>query len=188
MDDGGHIFKKVTRFFALPKEGEDEGEEVWTWPEEEDSFHKEEETDHRIQTVEDWNEKEERRRKEYFEELEGVKKPEESETPSEAPKAGEEEYRDGTVEIIIQDDGMAAVMMMTGPAGGGQDVTMEQVRDALKAKNVVFGIDEEKIRAVLEEKMYLQEFLIAEGKQPVAGRDGQIKDYFPRKAELKYAS
>ena len=37
MDDGGHIFKKVTRFFALPKEGEDEGEEVWTWPEEEDS-------------------------------------------------------------------------------------------------------------------------------------------------------
>ena len=188
MDDGGHIFKKVTRFFALPKEGEDEGEEVWTWPEEEDSFHKEEETDHRIQTVEDWNEKEERRRKEYFEELEGVKKPEESETPSEAPKAGEEEYRDGTVEIIIQDDGMAAVMMMTGPAGGGQDVTMEQVRDALKAKNVVFGIDEEKILAVLEEKMYLQEFLIAEGKQPVAGRDGQIKDYFPRKAELKYAS
>lgn len=65
---------------------------------------------------------------------------------------------------------------------------MEQVRDALKAKNVVFGTDEEKIPAVLEEKMYLQEFLIAEGKQPVVGRNGQIKDYLPRKTELRYVS
>lgn len=190
MGDGDHIFKKFSRFFALPKEEEDE-KQIWKWPEEEDSLDsqdREEEVDQRIKTVADWNEKEEKRRREFLESLNNVKKPEEPEEPADHEKPGEEENRDGTVDLVIQDDGMAATMMLTGPSGSGQDVTMEQVREALQAKNIVFGINEDKIHSILEERIYYQEFLIAEGKEPVAGRDGQIKDYFPRKAEMKFAS
>lgn len=187
MDDDGRIFKKISRFFALPKDEDENMEELWHWPEEE-SAHREEEVDHRIQTVEDWNEKEVKRRNEFLEELNVAKSPGNTSEPGDGEKPAEEEYRDGTVDIIVQPDSMSALIMLTPPAGGGHEVTMAQVREILREKNIVFGINEDKIHNVLEEKLYYQEFLIAEGKEPVPGRDGQIKDYFPRKAELKYAS
>ena len=186
----GRIFKKISRFFALPKDEDENVKELWQWPEEEEdgSTHRVEEVDHRIQTVADWNEKEVKRRNELLDELKGAENSEDTEESGDSEKPAEDEYRDGAVEIIVQQDSMGALIMMMPPAGGGHDVTMEQVREALQEKNIVFGINEDKIRHVLEEKLYNQEFMIAEGKEPVSGRDGQIKDYFPRKAELKYAS
>ena len=45
-----------------------------------------------------------------------------------------------------------------------------------------------KIGTIVSERQYLQMAVIANGMPARNGEDGRIKDYFPRKAQIKYAS
>ena len=101
--------------------------------------------------------------------------------------AGETD-QDAWVELIVADDRMSVSMMVHGPRGEGQDVSRAMIHDALEQKGICFGVDEEKIGTIVNERQYLQMAVIANGMPAINGEDGRIKDYFPRKAQLKYAS
>ncbi|MCD7990732.1 MAG: FapA family protein [Clostridia bacterium] len=182
--------------------------------------------DTRVETVEDWNETEQRRRQQMERELLGQEHPENAPQESEAydeersdfgyggvhedsgikegggvhegshiQKDGindgmnkEEVTQDAKVELLVSDDRMSVSMMVYGPSGGGSDITEEMVWDALEQKGICFGIDRKKIEAVVGERQYRQMVIIAGGEPARNGEDGHIKDYYPRKAQIKYAS
>lgn len=151
--------------------------------------------DHRVETVEDWNEEERRRQEGLFKALNGgdgedreAEGESDSQEEEESVLAPSEEYRDAEVEITISNDRMAVSVMLIEPSGGGEDITENDVYDALEAENVTYGLDEEKINTMVEKKQYRQMFIAARGTPPVDGDDGRIKDYFPREAKLKYAT
>lgn len=182
--------------------------------------------DARVETVEDWNETEQRRRQQMERELLGQEHPENAPQESESydeersdfgyggvhedsgvkegggvhegshiQKDGindgmnkEEVTQDAKVELLVSDDRMSVSMMVYGPSGGGSDITEEMVWDALEQKGICFGIDRKKIEAVVGERQYRQMVIIAGGEPARNGEDGHIKDYYPRKAQIKYAS
>lgn len=151
--------------------------------------------DHRVETVEDWNEEERRRQEGLFKALNGgdgedreAEGESDSQEEEESVLAPPEEYRDAEVEITVSNDRMAVSVMLIEPSGGGEDITENDVYDALEAENVTYGLDEEKINTMVEKKQYRQMFIAARGTPPVDGDDGRIKDYFPREAKLKYAT
>lgn len=158
--------------------------------------------DHRVETVEDWNETEQRRRQQMERELLEEESPEtggEDAEQYDEDQSGfsdaqdgsmeeEEADRDARVELLVSDDRMSVSMMVYGPSGGGLDITEEMIYDALEQKGICFGIDRKKISGVAGEKQYLQMVIIAGGQPARNGEDGRIKDYFPRKAQIKYAS
>ncbi len=149
---------------------------------------KAQEHDDRVETAEDWNELEERRRQQAEAELLDEDSPD-TEEHTEAPmEAVREEYRDASAEIIVADDKMSVSMILTEPAGGGSHITEEAVLDALEARHIRYGIDREKITAVTKGRQYRQMFVIANGTPAADGENGKIKDYFPRQKQLKFAS
>ena len=100
----------------------------------------------------------------------------------------EEVTRDAWVEVLVSDDRMSVSMMVYGPSGGGSDITEEMVYDVLEQKGICFGIDQKKISWVVSGQQYMQMVMIAAGEPARNGEDGHIKDYYPRKAQIKYAS
>ena len=155
--------------------------------------------DHRVETVEDWNEAEQKRRIQQERELLGeaavlddsegkdllvLNETDREEVSSDA----EEPDMDAHAELMVSDDKMEVSMMLYGPRGRGADISIEMVREALEGKGICFGINEEKIGAMVREGQYLQMAIIAKGQPPLNGDDGHIKDYFPRKPQIKYAS
>jgi hypothetical protein len=162
--------------------------------------------DNRVETVEDWNETEQRRRQQMERELLGQEHPESATQESEsydedrsvsgdggayegsgAQKDGikkEEVTRDAWVEVLVSDDRMSVSMMVYGPSGGGSDITEEMVYDVLEQKGICFGIDQKKISWVVSGQQYMQMVMIAAGEPARNGEDGHITPGRPRLSTL----
>jgi len=84
--------------------------------------------------------------------------------------------RDGEVLLVISPDGMMVTARTVPPEPGGKPVSVEQVLQALAAKGVVFGIDQEAVRDLVQraERGGRAEAVVALGKRPVDGQDGAI--------------
>ena len=139
-----------------------------------------------IETVEDWNDAEKKK------EL-GTDKPEmTAETadpePGVAQRESAQEPRDAEIEIAISEDKMSASIMVNSPAGGGRDITLGDIKDLLEQMGIEYGIDEDKLKDIAENELYNQVFEFAAGTPPVDGKNGKIKDFFPRRKEVKFAS
>lgn len=142
------------------------------------------EDDSMIETVEDWNDADIERKKymETYMSDSGEAQEEQELKPEEPP-----EDRDASVELLVQDDKMSATIYINEPTGQGLDVTRQDILDALAEKNITYGVNSARINEIVEDKAYRQLFNIAEGKEPIDGKNGRIKDYFPRKHQLKFA-
>ena len=140
-----------------------------------------------IETVEDWNEAELQKQRELDARSRGAEEPDSDEMPAE-PEEEIVPSRDASLELAITDDKMKATMMVWEPEGDGADITEEALYKALQEKHITYGIDEEKIRDIAENKRYRQLFVIASGKPAKDGTSGKIKDFFPRQVQLKYAT
>ena len=116
--------------------------------------------DHRVETVEDWNEAEQKRRIQLERELLGeaavlddsegkdllvLNEKDREEVSSDA----EEPDMDAHAELMVSDDKMEVSMMLYGPQGSGEHISIEMVREALEKKGICFGIDEEKVAAMV---------------------------------------
>lgn len=142
-----------------------------------------------IETVEDWNDKEKKKElgAEAASDAETVTGNESgSETLPE--ELTETEPRDATVEIAVAEDKMSASILVGSPAGGGKDISFEELRDRLEQMGIEYGVDEDKLKEIVENELYNQVFLFAEGKPAADGKNGKIKDFFPRHKEVKFAS
>jgi uncharacterized protein (DUF342 family) len=94
------------------------------------------------------------------------------------------ERRDGEFIIKVSDDKMSAWLTMT-PAYGGAPVTFEQIRQSLKEKGIVSGlVTSAELETVLKEGQ-ATDYLIAQGRPPIPGRDSQFHSLVPEIQERR---
>ncbi|MBN2656668.1 MAG: DUF342 domain-containing protein [Spirochaetales bacterium] len=80
--------------------------------------------------------------------------------------------------IQISENGMEAEAVLTVPRPGGGEMSLRDIYSELEKKGITSGIDEYMINRVLSERMYGTPFLIAKGKEPVAGREAIVEYHF----------
>ncbi len=79
--------------------------------------------------------------------------------------------------LNISPDKMAAHLNIETDADGAV-ITIEDIKNYLNREKVIFGFDEENIKTAVENKIWGQEILVAEGKKPIRGKDGYINYFF----------
>ncbi len=79
------------------------------------------------------------------------------------------------VRVELSDDKMLATLAVTPPAGAGADVTVEQLREALKKAGVTTGIDSNKLKDIADKKMYFDVHVVAQGLPGRPSRDARIE-------------
>lgn len=83
----------------------------------------------------------------------------------------EKEFRIQEIEVRVEEDMMSAYITVS-PVSEDKLFTVEELKEELKSKGVVYGIKEELLREIAEKKRYYTEFLISEGEAPVFGENG----------------
>ncbi|NLX63466.1 MAG: DUF342 domain-containing protein [Clostridiaceae bacterium] len=105
--------------------------------------------------------------------------------PVKIAEAQEEEKIDSTVDVIVSDDKMAAYVILTPPEAGGSPPTQDAVVQALKSKGVVWGLDENRIKELVENPVYNVQIQVAAGVPPVNGKNGEVRFLFDINKERK---
>lgn len=80
---------------------------------------------------------------------------------------------DEDIEVSILEEQMKAYITLLPPLGG-KTLSKPDIIKLLNDKNVIFGIDEEKIDSLLKRREYRTPILIAEGLMPKEGNDGKV--------------
>lgn len=76
------------------------------------------------------------------------------------------------VQVKVSQDAMEAYMIVS--ADQNEQISKEELLSQLKASGVVYGILEDAIENILKSKIFDRPVLVAVGKKPVDGKDGQI--------------
>ena len=89
--------------------------------------------------------------------------------------------------IHLSADKLSAWLMVFPPIGEGKDLDRETLDKALAETGIAFGVDEELLRRLPEERNpYFSLFALAKGKPAHNGKDGQIIEHFDRVVERKF--
>ncbi|MGN1110662.1 MAG: FapA family protein [Oscillospiraceae bacterium] len=82
------------------------------------------------------------------------------------------------IQISINPNNSTAFVSFTKPSGGGLDVTVQQIMDALEDRYICHGVLENDIKKAVEEKRYDENICVAQWDPPVDGVDGTIKYFY----------
>lgn len=86
------------------------------------------------------------------------------------------------LEIIVSDDKLKAFLKVTlFEDDADLDIKIKDIEKALKDAGITYGIKEDKIAEVVENKNYDKDILIAEAKAPLPGKDGELIYHFEEK-------
>lgn len=92
---------------------------------------------------------------------------------------------DSTINVSITKDKLRAVIHMKAAEHGGKDPSLEDIKEALNDKEVVYGLDQELLEKIANEPIYDKYIIVARGREPVAGKDGEYKLLFDHNKNLK---
>lgn len=83
---------------------------------------------------------------------------------------------DRSAEVAIErlQNDMRVTVQVIPPMGSGEHVFKEMLLKVLKDKKITYGIDEEMLDAIVQEKRYMQVITVARGKEPIDGRDASL--------------
>lgn len=93
------------------------------------------------------------------------------------------EQEEKLIQVRVSSDGLAAYVKVS--PNKGQMITYEDIKAELEANQVVYGIDEEIIREIINEKRYFIEVQVASGEEPEDGKDGYYEYLFDVDVDLK---
>ncbi len=82
---------------------------------------------------------------------------------------------DSRAVVELSDDEMQAYLTIIPPRKGGRILEYDDILEALAHKGVKVGVKHDVIRKMLAEEIYNKPMLVAEGIQPVPGKDAQIE-------------
>ncbi|MFP4484190.1 MAG: FapA family protein [Spirochaetaceae bacterium] len=82
------------------------------------------------------------------------------------------------VTVAVAEDEMAATVTVTAPLKGAAPPTRETIRGALREAGVVFGIDGDALRSLLEEERYNEAVTVARGRPAVDAESARIEYHF----------
>jgi uncharacterized protein (DUF342 family) len=85
---------------------------------------------------------------------------------------------DSMVSVDISDQEMKAHIVVTPPGPGGCDISFENFLSFLRNNRVVHGIKEDFLRDFADRPLFKQAVVVAEGTNPVSGRDAFIQYNF----------
>ena len=92
---------------------------------------------------------------------------------------------DGRVEIRLDNGSKYANLVVFPSRGGGKDVTFQDVMLELKRNNVIYGIDENSIKKVINDKIFEVPVSVASATPPKKGANGYINFRFDKEHKLK---
>lgn len=82
---------------------------------------------------------------------------------------------DAVVSVIVAGDLLSAYINIDAPVFGGKTASVDMIMEALKLKQIKYGIDEERIKELAITPVYFRDLQIAAGLRPIDGIDGTIK-------------
>ena len=80
--------------------------------------------------------------------------------------------------VRISEDAMKAVFRFYPPTEGGTLVDKNEILGDFKANGIKAPLNEEEFNSFLSDKQYCKSYILALGKEPVEGSDGEIKYLF----------
>ncbi|NSW89858.1 MAG: DUF342 domain-containing protein [Firmicutes bacterium] len=86
--------------------------------------------------------------------------------------------------VNISPDKMKAFITIS-PSSDNKIPSLNELLNILKEKGVVYGINESLLNVILNQKIFNQEIMIAEGIYPIDGTDGRLEFYFNIKKDRK---
>lgn len=89
------------------------------------------------------------------------------------------------ISISTKNEGMEATICVYSPAPGGADVTIEQIRSAVAAKAIVYGVDWDLLENIAKEKLYDAIFTFAQGDPKEDGKNGRVTPRYDEVRKLK---
>jgi uncharacterized protein (DUF342 family) len=91
---------------------------------------------------------------------------------------------DSKCDLRISSDGLTVFIYVTAPLGG-KDITTEDIHNALKENKVTFGIKNDEIKDIVENKIYEKDIMIAQGIEPIEGESAKLEYHFDTNIETK---
>ncbi len=76
--------------------------------------------------------------------------------------------------LVISPDKMQVIARFYPPSINGEKMSAHEFVDDLKFKRVNYGINEEEIERFFNERIYCEDYIVAEGTQPRHGADAYI--------------
>lgn len=93
------------------------------------------------------------------------------------------EENSATIQISVGINEMTATATLFPPKPGGYELTPEEIISEIQAQGVSYGILEDVVTRMADEKIEYKEIVVARAKQAVPGKDAEIKMYFEPNAE-----
>lgn len=95
--------------------------------------------------------------------------------------------KDTKLDIEISKDEMEAFIFIAPPMKEDikDFITFEYIKDKLEESGVKYGVDYNKVKEILDKEIYFTKVKIAEGKEAIDGKDGEIKYNFNLQKTLK---
>lgn len=91
---------------------------------------------------------------------------------------------DAKLEIEVSKNQMTATILLVPPKDGKM-ITFEKVMEELSAKGIKYGVDENKIKEIINNGIFNTPVVIATGTPPKDGEDGKVQFYFDTDRNLK---
>lgn len=86
--------------------------------------------------------------------------------------------------LSISPDVQKCICKFYPPSNDGRFMDMNEIIESLEKHGVKFGIDTSVIRQYIDNRIYGQEYVVANGKEPVQGEDGRIEYTFNTNQKL----
>ncbi|WP_312371323.1 DUF342 domain-containing protein [Lachnoclostridium sp.] len=82
------------------------------------------------------------------------------------------------IKVTISDDRMEAVARFYPPSPNGSVMNFTEIINDLVKAGVKYGVVEENVKSFLNERIYLEDIVLARGTEPVQGKNAVITYYF----------
>lgn len=92
---------------------------------------------------------------------------------------------DGRIEVVWDENGKTANVLLHAPQHGGKEITLDMVMDELSRYGIVVGIDEAGLKRIVDEKVYELAYCAASAILPKKGSNGYINFRFDKEHKLK---
>ena len=81
---------------------------------------------------------------------------------------------DALMTVDIRDQDMKGYVTINPPSPGGADISAESILGLLKSNGVIHGINENILEELEDDPLYNQQILVAEGTDPIPGKNARI--------------
>lgn len=93
--------------------------------------------------------------------------------------------KDASINIVISTDKLSAFLTLVPPIGGGNDLNKDGIIRNIRAKGIIFGIDDSVLTNISQNPIYNEQIEFAKGKAPINGENGKIDLMFDLNAHKK---